>query len=99
MNEDAFNEWDDLKHERVLFQERMDYLATRILDGKNNAFKDALSDYLPRFDPGTMGYPESSVKTVTEDRHGTITAVFTPTGPKNGNTGIANERPGPHGPG
>ena len=84
MNEDAFNEWDDLKHERVLFQERMDYLATRILDGKNKAFKDALSDYLQRFDPGTMEYPESSVKTVTEDRHGTITAVFTPAGPGGG---------------
>ena len=62
MNEDAFNEWDDLKHERVLFQERMDYLATRILDGKNNAFKDALSDYLQRFDPGAMGYQSPASK-------------------------------------
>ena len=86
VNEDAFAEWDDLKHERRLFQERMNYLATRILDGKESAFKHALSDYLQRFDPGAMGYPESSVKTVTEDRHGTITTVFTPAGPENGNT-------------
>ena len=86
VNEDAFTEWDDLKYERARFQERMNYLATRILHGKNKAFKEALSDYLQHFDPGAMGYPESSVKTVTEDRYGTITAVFTPAGPENGNT-------------
>ena len=86
VNEDAFTEWDDPKYERARFQKRMDYLATRILDGKDNAFKDTLSDYLQRFDPGAMGYPESSVETVTEDHHGTITTVFTPTGPENGNT-------------
>ena len=84
--EDAFAEWDDLKHERARFQERMNYLATRILDGRESAFKYALSDYLQRFDPGAIGYPESSVKTVTKDRHGTITLVFTPAGPENGNT-------------
>ena len=86
VNEDAFAEWDDLKHERALFRERMDYLATRILEGRESAFTDALSDYLQRFDPGAMGYPESSVETVTGDRHGTITLVFTPAGPENGNT-------------
>ena len=90
VNEDAFTECDDLKYERARFQERMNYLATRILHGKNKAFKEALSDHLQRFDPGAMGYPESSVTTVTtvtEDSHGTITAVFTPAGPENGNTG------------
>ena len=86
VNEDAFPEWDDLKHERRLFQERMDYLATGILDGRESAFKQALSDYLQRFDPGVMAYPESSVETVTGDRHGKITAVFTPPGLENGNT-------------
>ena len=86
VNEDAFTEWDDPKYERARFQKRMDYLATRILDGRESAFKYALSDYLQRFDPGAMGYPESSVKTVTEDRHGIITLVFTPAGPENGNT-------------
>ena len=78
VNEDAFAEWSDLKYERALFRERMNYLATRILEGRESAFQDALSDYIRRFDPGTMGYPESSVKTVTQDRYGTITAVFTP---------------------
>ncbi len=86
VNEDAFAEWDDLKHEQRLFQERMNYLATRILDSKESAFKHALSDYLQRFDPGAMGYPESSVETVTGDRHGKITLLFTPAGPENGNT-------------
>ena len=86
VNEDAFAEWDDLKHERRLFQERMNYLATRILDGKESAFKQALSDYVQRFDPGAMGYPESSVETFTKDRFGTITMVFTPAGPKKENT-------------
>ena len=86
VNEDAFPEWDDLKHERRLFQERMDYLATGILDGRESAFKQALSDYLQRFDPGVIAYPEYSVETVTGDHHGTITAVFTPPGPENGNT-------------
>ena len=69
VNEEAFAEWDDLKHERRLFQERMDHLATGILDGKESAFKQALanerpgqSDHVQRFDPGAMGYPESSVR-------------------------------------
>ena len=83
VNEDAFAEWEDLKHERRLFQERMDHLATGILDGRESAFKQALSDHVQRFDPGVMGYPESSVETFTKDRHGTITLVFTPAGPKN----------------
>ena len=55
--EDAFAERDDLKHERALFRERMNYLATRILDSRESAFKHALSDYLQRFDPGAMGHP------------------------------------------
>ena len=87
VNEEAFAEWDDLKHERRLFQERMDYLATGILDGRESAFKRALADHVQRFDPGVMGYPDSSVETFTKDRHGTITLVFTPAGPENGNTG------------
>ena len=86
VNEDAFAEWEDLKHQRRLFQERMDHLATGILDGRESAFKQALSDHVQRFDPGVMGYPESSMETFTKDRHGTITMVFTPAGPKKENT-------------
>ena len=86
VNEDAFAEWSDLKYERSLFRERMDYLATRILEGRESAFKQALSNYLQRFDPGVIAYPESSVETLTKDHHGTITAVFTPPGLENGNT-------------
>ena len=86
VNEEAFAEWDDLKHERRLFQERMDYLATRILDGRESAFMQALAAHVQRFDPGVMGYPESSVETVTGDRFGTITMVFTPARPKKENT-------------
>ena len=87
VNEDAFYEQADLKYEQVLFQERMEHLATLILDGRNRAFEHSLSYHLGRFDPGAIGYPESRVETASGDRHGTITAVFEPAAPGGGDRG------------
>ena len=80
VNEDNFTYRDDLKREQDLFQQRMDHLAILILYGRNAAFGDALASHIGQFDPGAVGYPEFRVETVTEDRRGTITAVFQPAG-------------------
>ena len=78
VNEDSITEWDDLKHVREDFRQRMWNTATAILNNQAEAFGKALHEHLMRFDPGLTGYPDSPVEAVFSDRDGTLRATFTP---------------------
>ena len=78
VNEDSLTEWDDLKHVREDFSQRMWNVATAILNSRAEAFGKALHEHLVKFEPGLTGYPDSTVEAVFSDRDGTLRVTFTP---------------------
>ncbi len=78
VNEDSFPEWEDIKHVRRDFWQRMWNVAAAILNSRAEAFGKALHEHLVKFEPGLTGYPDSPVETTFSDQDGTLRVTFTP---------------------
>ena len=98
VNEEAFAEWEDLKHERRLFQERMDYLATESWTARrapsSRLCQTTCSASTPeRWGTQSPAWKPSQKTAMGRSLHGVHPAR---TGEReDGNTELANERPGP----
>ena len=79
VNENSFQDWDEMKAAVREFEGRMLHIAATIVQGPDHGFSTALWDHMARFDPFAAGYPDNSVEVTLEDRHGKLTATFEPT--------------------
>ena len=67
VQDDNYNEWDDLKYELLAFRERMEDVAAAILEDPQKAFRNRLSSYLTRFDPGPLRWPDQEFSISVQD--------------------------------
>ena len=67
VQDDNYSEWDDLKYELRAFRERMEDVATAILDDPQEAFRNRLSNHLTRFAPRPLRWPDQEFSISVQD--------------------------------